>query len=150
MKKLIVAMALTLSISSLAYAGAWKSFENDNLSVATTPSEKYSDMHFVVAFDKASRCDAYIRFHVRGVDDWTAGERVYEIDGNSLAFAESGNNTMSVSRYGHIRGWWDLKSSSGHETSSGTYWVKIHARVTPHTTNLSQDLSTLAKFVVVR
>ena len=79
-----------------------------------------------------------------------SGERVMEMDGNSLVFSENGSNTIGRRTYGHIRNWWDLRSKSGHETSSGTYWVKLQAQVTPQDTNIPQNLTAMVKFVVIR
>jgi len=79
-----------------------------------------------------------------------AGEKVLEIDGQNVNFPDWGGNTVGVNRYGVIENWWNLLSDSGHQISSGTYWVKLQADVLHESTNTIERLSTLAKFVVIR
>ncbi len=52
--------------------------------------------------------------------------------------------------YAVIENWWDLLSDTGHQISSGTYWVKLQADVLQENSNTIERLSTLAKFVVIR
>jgi hypothetical protein len=79
-----------------------------------------------------------------------AGEKVLEIDGENVVFPEWGGNSVGVNRYAVIESWWDLLSDSGHQISSGTYWVKLQADVLQENSNTIERLSTLAKFVVIR
>ena len=79
-----------------------------------------------------------------------AGEKVLEIDGENVVFPEWGGNSVGKDRYAVIENWWDLLSDSGHQISSGTYWVKLQADVLQENSNVVERLSTLTKFVVIR
>ena len=77
-----------------------------------------------------------------------AGEKVREIDGNTLRF--STGLPVPNEKYGVAENWWDLMSDSGHKVSSGTYWVKVHADIIHQDTGDLERVAFFKKFVVVR
>mgnify|MGYP006277940373 FL=1 len=78
-----------------------------------------------------------------------AGERVLDMDGANIVFTDWGSNTVPINQYGILNNWWALVSDTGHPVSSGTYWVKVHARV-DKSDGTSEQLDALQKFVVIR
>lgn len=53
-----------------------------------------------------------------------AGEKIRHISGEAV-FA--GGSFIQRNRYAIAENWWDLTTDSGHDISSGTYWVKFNA-----------------------
>lgn len=77
-----------------------------------------------------------------------AGEKVREIDGNMLRFNVS--TPIPKEKYGIADHWWDLRSDSGHQVASGTYFVKLHADLFHEDTNDFEQVTYIRKFVVIR
>ncbi len=74
-----------------------------------------------------------------------AGELVIKIPGQSVTFSNSGNNIVEIHQWGYVDNWWNLMNSSGDNIASGTYWLRVKARI-----NNQQSLSARNKFVVIR
>ncbi len=77
-----------------------------------------------------------------------AGEKVREIDGNMLRFNVS--TPIPKEKYGIADHWWDLRSDSGHQVASGTYFLKLHADLFHEDTNDFEQVTYIRKFVVIR
>ncbi len=77
-----------------------------------------------------------------------AGEKVREIDGNMLRFNIS--TPIPKEKYGIADHWWDLRSDSGHQVASGTYFVKVHADLYHEDTNDFEQVTYIRKFVLIR
>ncbi|MDZ7315593.1 MAG: hypothetical protein ONB24_05670 [candidate division KSB1 bacterium] len=76
-----------------------------------------------------------------------AGEKVAEIDPQTIRF-ESGGNSLPPNQFGHINNWWNLLTDGGRPAASGTYWVKVQADILSQTKR--ETLSALVKFVIIR
>ena len=77
-----------------------------------------------------------------------AGEKVTEINGNSLVF--NVGTLIPREKYGIAENWWDLTNDSGQHVASGTYFVKVHADLQHTDTNNFESVTYLRKFVLVR
>ncbi len=112
--------------------------------VAPNPYFEYSATNFRMRV--ASATGSLI---VRKVEVYSlAGEKVKEIDGNSLSF-DTGS-TVPKEKYGVVDYWWDLYNDSGHKVSSGTYWLKVHADLITDESGQSEQIAIFRKFMVVR
>ncbi|MDZ7264904.1 MAG: hypothetical protein ONB16_09995 [candidate division KSB1 bacterium] len=70
-----------------------------------------------------------------------AGQKIKQIDGTQLY-----TTPITANQYSFVDDWWNLKDQTDFAISSGTYWVKLQARIT--TTN--QNLSLTKKLVIIR
>ncbi len=77
-----------------------------------------------------------------------AGEKVREIDGNTVHF-DTGS-FIPEERFGIAEYWWDLYNDNGHKVSSGTYWLKVHADLRHEDTKKNEQVVFFRKFVIVR
>jgi len=114
--------------------------------VEVAPNPYYENKNLSFKLRVASATGSII---VRKIEIFTlAGEKVREIDGNSLIF--STGIPVPNEKYGVVENWWNLMSDSGHKVSSGTYWVKVHADIIHEDTNDLERVAFFKKFVVVR
>ncbi len=114
--------------------------------VEIAPNPYYKDRHAKFSLRVASSTGS---LNVRKIEIFNlAGELVHEIRGADLAF----NSGLPVpkDKYGVAQNWWDLKNSSGQYVSSGTYWAKVHADLTPASAGATESVAFFRKFVIIR
>jgi len=78
------------------------------------------------------------------------GEKVREFNESELNLSNTSGNIIEANSYGILENWWDLHSDSGHQVSSGTYWVKFSGALTDAETGETKTVSAFTKFVIVR
>jgi hypothetical protein len=77
-----------------------------------------------------------------------AGERVRLLDGAEIPFQRTiSRGGIAISSRGNY--WWNLRTDSGAQVASGTYWAKIYLRFTDSTTLRTQETTALRKFFIV-
>lgn len=77
-----------------------------------------------------------------------AGEKVREIAAGEIIF-DTGT-IIPKERFGVATNWWNLRNESGHLVSSGTYWVKLNAKLVHEDTGDVENVNYLRKFVLIR
>jgi hypothetical protein len=77
-----------------------------------------------------------------------AGERIIEIDPRTLTFDQS--FPVAPLTFAQTDYWWDLRTESGHEASSGTYFLKIESDLFYEDTDISEGVAIIKKFVLIR
>lgn len=78
------------------------------------------------------------------------GEKVREFNESELNLSNTSGNVIKANSYGILENWWDLHSDTGHQVSSGTYWVKFSGALTDTETGGTKTVSSFTKFVIVR
>lgn len=114
--------------------------------VEIAPNPYYKDRHSKFSLRVASSTGS---LNIRKIEIFNlAGELVQEIRGTALSF----NSGLPVpkDKFGVALNWWDLKNSSGQYVSSGTYWAKVHADLTPSGTGATESVAFFRKFVILR
>jgi len=77
-----------------------------------------------------------------------AGDRVRTLEGNAVGLSR-GNIVLKGSESFSGPQWWDLRAESGEQVSSGTYWAKVHVRLTMENAQTTNS-SVLRKFVIIQ
>lgn len=77
-----------------------------------------------------------------------AGDRVRTLEGNAVGLSR-GNIVLKGSESFSGPNWWDLRAESGEQASSGTYWAKVHVRLTMENAQTTNS-SVLRKFVIIQ
>ncbi len=77
-----------------------------------------------------------------------AGDRVRTLEGNAVGLSR-GNIVLKGSESFSGPQWWDLRTESGEQVSSGTYWAKVHVRLTMENAQTTNS-SVLRKFVIIQ
>jgi hypothetical protein len=70
-----------------------------------------------------------------------AGQKLKQIEGDQLY-----RSPIAANQYSFVDDWWNLKDHDETSVSSGTYWVKLVARVI----GTNEELTLIKKLVVVR
>ncbi len=103
------------------------------------PNPFYGDRHNMLRIRVASSIG---NLSVEKIEIFNfAGQKIRQIDG-----AQIYATPITANQYSFVDDWWNLKDQSDVTISSGTYWVKLLARIT--TTN--ENLSLIKKLVIIR
>jgi len=73
-----------------------------------------------------------------------AGERVLEIAGTDIF-----TNSIPKDEFNIAEGWWNLRNESGHNVSSGTYWVKFSADIIK-SADSRESVNIIRKVIIIR
>ncbi len=121
-------------------------FGRDPYVIEIGPNPFHRDRHDRFRMRVASSTGSLI---VRFIEIFNlAGEKVRELDGNSLNF--STGVPVPKEKYGIVENWWDMNNSNGQPVSSGTYWAKVHANLISAETGAVEQVAFYRKFVIVR
>jgi hypothetical protein len=77
-----------------------------------------------------------------------AGDRIRTLESNAVGLSR-GNIVLKGSESFSGPQWWDLRTESGEQVSSGTYWAKVHVRLTMENAQTTSS-TVLRKFVIIQ
>jgi len=125
-----------LNIPSESYAGV-RALDFD-----MAPNPYFGDRHNLLRIRVASSIDDIT---IEKIEVYNfAGQKIREIGESQLNFYT--RYPIPVQEYGYADSWWNLKDQNGTQVSSGTYFVKVIAKVV----NTNKTLSHIKKLVIVR
>ncbi|MBN1347930.1 hypothetical protein JXJ21_00840 [candidate division KSB1 bacterium] len=108
------------------------------------PNPFYADRHTTLRLRAASRIGD---MQLKSIEIFNlAGEKIRLLEGNIF----SGSAAVPQNRYTQAEDWWDLKSESGHQISSGTYWAKFNAVVFDPGSGQVQSVYKIKKILILR
>jgi len=122
----------------------------------TLPSFASGELYFDMAPNPyyGNRLNEYLRIRVSSsIGDITvekveifnfAGQKIRVIDGAQLTFYYY--YPIPIDQFSIADRWWNLKAQNGTDVSSGTYWIKLFARVV----ETNKILTRIQKLVIIR